>query len=105
MHVRRYIYPRYKTDPPDRNRAGDLEIGIELYSLTLYQLSYGWAPIRSMQSQLAQPIFRLPTSLLKQPIFLTRASQVSNIATHSQVAVLQIYTASENYWRVFGLRF
>lgn len=31
-----------KLIPPDRNRAGDLEICSKLYSLTLYQLSYGW---------------------------------------------------------------
>ena len=35
----------HKTNPPDRNRAGDLEIGSELYSLTLYQLSYRWVDI------------------------------------------------------------
>jgi hypothetical protein len=39
------IYPWYKTYPPDRNRAGDLEICGELYSLTLCQLSYGWVPV------------------------------------------------------------
>jgi hypothetical protein len=85
-----------KLIPPDRNRAGDLEICSELYSLTLYQLSYGWVSDGELSTQL---ILAVPFPQI-QPILIPDSRPTGNRYRYSVTVGSTTNLYCLHYWRV-----